>query len=688
MKLSLLLGLARARVDIGRIGGNNSPSAYQPECPPQCVCSKWTCVEEFDFAQLKEKSKIQRLSEDEFDENFRCWKNCCRKSGVQVSTCDRNVCQKCCGSECAEIKSMLQFNRRIPSQQCNSCMEQKCDFAKEYTSITTTRSCRGLFNKYSTGFEGNVTFLVEAERDVRIFLYDKPLSIVRQHGDRRRRDTSDEEIPEELKEFVREQMELNGAAFDVLDEPVRPSTSQVLQTVFRRLRRQVQDTMDAEKLARQEERREARKAERKTARELAKDQKLVFGSINSEEEIEANIKLAEALLEENNAPEEEEPVLLFDDYGGYSEEPEETEEPEFSEYYEEAEFLDEKMRRRAEKEALRKEKRQILKDIKAEQKRLKELSKKWSKVNVALQNPQVVTQAEEVAKDMAMDMGMGASAADFAEEASLSVILQSLGIDAELSEASVTNSYKDFKSSSGKSRDSADWGRANKFHGVNPDHVANLIVKNHLQQAKKCKTCRSVSLLNSRGDSDEMQGLADEEGIDENLLTSGWIQIGLGSANNTACDLKSCQASSYKRCIGVLRKRFSAVLSPEIPQEVNVAISGEGLERVLTVQIGRRGSTEPREKIFEVLIDDPTIAKLQNLAICTTKGARAKLSISKDCCGNEPQGVSSFFTNSRRSEDCKFSCMSTNCRDECMPDTRCDRCLQHNCGTFSTESTF
>ena len=156
---------------------------------------------------------------------------------------------------------------------------------------------------------------------------------------------------------------------------------------------------------------------------LAKDQKLVFGSINSEEEIEANIKLAEALLEENNAPEEEgEPVLLFDE--GYSEEPEEPEEPEFSEYYEEAEFLDEKMRRRAEKEALRKEKRQILKDIKAEQKRLKELSKKWSKVNVALQNPQVVTQAEQVAEDMAMDMGMGASAADFAEEASLSVILR------------------------------------------------------------------------------------------------------------------------------------------------------------------------------------------------------------------------------------------------------------------------
>ena len=163
---------------------------------------------------------------------------------------------------------------------------------------------------------------------------------------------------------------------------------------------------------------------------LAKDQKITFGSINSEEEIEANIELAKTLLEKSIAPEEkeeEEPVLLFDDYGGYSEEPEEAEEPEeseFSEYYEEAEFLDEKIRRRMEKETLRKEKRQIVKEFKAEQKRLKELSQKWSKVNVALQNPEVITQAEQVATDMAMDMGMGSNAADFAEEASLSVILR------------------------------------------------------------------------------------------------------------------------------------------------------------------------------------------------------------------------------------------------------------------------
>ena len=66
---------------------------------------------------------------------------------------------------------------------------------------------------------------------------------------------------------------------------------------------------------------------------LAKDQKITFGSINSEEEIEANIELAKTLLEKSIAPEEkeeEEPVLLFDDYGGYSEEPEEAEEPEES----------------------------------------------------------------------------------------------------------------------------------------------------------------------------------------------------------------------------------------------------------------------------------------------------------------------------------------------------------------------
>ena len=59
-----------------------------------------------------------------------------------------------------------------------------------------------------------------------------------------------------------------------------------------------------------------------------------------------------------------------------------------------------------------------------------------------------------------------------------------------------------------------------------------------------------------------MQGLADEEGIDENLLTSGWIQIGLGSANNTACDLKSCQASSQWLKIPFFRENNNSAGQP------------------------------------------------------------------------------------------------------------------------------
>ena len=38
------------------------------------------------------------------------------------------------------------------------------------------------------------------------------------------------------------------------------------------------------------------------------------------------------------------------------------------------------------------------------------------------------------------------------------------------------------------------------------------------------------------------EGFADEElGFHDDVLTSGWIQIGIGSSNNTSADLKSCQ---------------------------------------------------------------------------------------------------------------------------------------------------
>ena len=73
------------------------------------------------------------------------------------------------------------------------------------------------------------------------------------------------------------------------------------------------------------------------------------------------------------------------------------------------------------------------------------------------------------------------------------------------------------------------------------------------------------------------EGFADEEsGFHKDILNSGWIQIGLGSSNNTAADLKSCQNSSYKRCIGVLRKSFPNILQGDAPQEVTVSVTGEG----------------------------------------------------------------------------------------------------------------
>ena len=78
------------------------------------------------------------------------------------------------------------------------------------------------------------------------------------------------------------------------------------------------------------------------------------------------------------------------------------------------------------------------------------------------------------------------------------------------------------------------------------------------------------------------EGFADEEsGFHNDILESGWIQIGIGSSNNTAADLKSCQNSSYKRCIGVLRKNFPNLLQGDKPQEVTVSVQGSGTESEL-----------------------------------------------------------------------------------------------------------
>merc|ERR1712130_1020237 len=121
------------------------------------------------------------------------------------------------------------------------------------------------------------------------------------------------------------------------------------------------------------------------------------------------------------------------------------------------------------------------------------------------------------------------------------------------------------------SRDTADWKKARWMHEVPESKVAEIKVKNHPKEQlhEKSKTAKSISFLqNMLGENNDQsrskveEGFADEErGIHDSILQGGWIQIGLGSSNNTACDLKSCQTSSYKRCIGVLGKKFPNLLS-------------------------------------------------------------------------------------------------------------------------------
>ena len=100
------------------------------------------------------------------------------------------------------------------------------------------------------------------------------------------------------------------------------------------------------------------------------------------------------------------------------------------------------------------------------------------------------------------------------------------------------------------------------------------------------------------------EGFADEEsGFHDDILESGWIQIGIGSSNNTAADLKSCQNSSYKRCIGVLRKNFPNLLQGDKPQEVTVSVQGSGTESKLwKFEIFRKNQEIWLRKLYDFLI--------------------------------------------------------------------------------------
>jgi len=736
-----------ARFDLSQ---SLAPTDYL-ECPPKCVCSKWSCIEDLDFSSIESDIKKHRLTAEEQDEKFRCWKNCCKKQGVQVSTCDRNVCQKCCHDECIDIKNMIRMRRKFASNDCNTCLQQHCAYQEEYISVFTTRSCRGLFNKYSTSFNESITFQVEAERDLKIFLYDEPLSLLRTQL-RRRRDastqTSDEdELEPEFERLLREQYESNGGDLDDLDILDDLSESDDLEdeffedeeyqkiqnmndmtdeyNIYARIRREFDEQKEFILRKKQQERAENKrlaKIERVEARVLKlkqKSQKLMYGEIKADPTHADNQiddlhnKLGRPLPSKSNRQ-------LYNDKGLNVENDEAEEVEEFEENIDE----DEERRNRQEsiyeyeeegeeplsREEIKNQKilqrKQARKEWKEDKKRLDILSDKFRRLEAALSNPEISQKAKENSEKTFANEANSVFGIelDDVDESPADIMLNAvLGMygwgdkqtkktpDLTMIQSNLEDAYRQELKKNSKA-DKADWQRARIGHGIAEQDVAEFRVKAAHTASKNPSFARSISTLNSflgafqdQEESSRLEeGFTDEEsGLHQSMLKGGWIQIGLGSSNNTACDLKSCQSSSYKRCIGVLRKRFESILSSNSPQEVTVTVTGQATERILTVDITDK-LTKNKLRIFEVVIDDPTIAALKNMAVCTTKGSRGKLSF---CCGNEaPEDNYAYFTDFRRMVDCQFSCLSSNCRKECMPETSCDQCLEQNCGKYTSSN--
>lgn len=737
-KLLPLLGVifqTEARFDFGE---TLEPTPSDLQCPPKCSCSKWSCIDDLDFGKLQSENKKFSLSSDQFDDQFRCWKNCCKKQGVQVSTCDRNVCQKCCNGECNEVKNMINMRRTFANKECNTCMAQRCSHEKEYISVSTTRSCRGLFNKYSTPFNGTMTFKVEAERDLRIFLYDAPLSLLR-HELRKRRSADSSQnsqslLSPEFEKFLRDQYVADEGDIDVLDEPDEDDENDdedyylgQLAQIYERIRREIstkKEEMMATRLTEREVARDQLKLDRKADRERRrlrkKSQKLQFGSVNKDEEkIDEQIEKIKQKYSKNP---KKRPQMQNDYFEEVEEEEEEIEESEFGlEYkivpnYEEIEYeaeidpVEQKALEKAAKIAKKKAEKQVWRENQA---KLNKMSKTFREVGAALKSDEVrkqVTKKAEKMKQMQNDAGLKHFEQQVVtEESILDALMKSFGWDEGLSnvfpvaEEVILETYNKQKQAKSSQRDVANWHRAQSYRKMNPKKVAELAVKQQLEamrsRSSENQSAKSVNFIQSMNDELEQnkhkveEGFADEDsGID---MDGGWIQIGIGSANNTACDLKSCQSTNSKRCIGVLRKRFdNDLLTPDIPQIVSVTVSGAGIDRILTVDIEDTISKE-RIRIFSVMVDDPTIASLQNMAVCTTKGTRGKLTF-EDCgsCGTNQDtrnGQSpaafgdTYVTDLKRMNDCQFSCLSSNCRAECIPETKCSQCLEKNCGEESVE---
>jgi len=351
--------------------------------------------------------------------------------------------------------------------------------------------------------------------------------------------------------------------------------------------------------------------------------------------------------------------------------------------------------------------------------RLKQKSKTYRELKPALENPLIMMEALNRTLEMKMDFTSMSDDEMAEKDDALEKYLHLYGYNDDNASNGVFQAV--FKTQAqllyeqnqeklkSKSMDTADWTRPHIMREVPLTTLGSLYVNDKIEKEEEKRELRKASkstyemgrsikfedtsiedveatfserLGQNLGRSLE-EGFADEEsGFHDDILESGWIQIGIGSSNNTAADLKSCQNSSYKRCIGVLRKNFPNLLQGDKPQEVTVSVQGSGTERILTVDIQTKDESD-KKRIFEVLIDDPTIASLKHMAICTTKGSRGKIGLFKDEDEKATTPNVNYMTTFRRMVDCQFSCLASNCREECMPDTKCEQCLVENCGKYT-----
>ena len=54
----------------------------------KCTCSRWTCIDEIDLSYIQTliSGPVSLLKDHEVDQQFKCWKTCCKKQGLLFSS--------------------------------------------------------------------------------------------------------------------------------------------------------------------------------------------------------------------------------------------------------------------------------------------------------------------------------------------------------------------------------------------------------------------------------------------------------------------------------------------------------------------------------------------------------------------------------------------------------------------------